>query len=426
MSCDSTSRGGDVGGAEASDVLDHLGQLTLTIEQGVDLAADTVGGRYSCRHGRSPSFSELVALEGTYVRCHLHQGWDATVEGKPVRLRPSGMPTEERLEELIEQDPGILGQPLMIIGRQVRTDFGGRIDLLAIDGDGNLHVLELKKDKTPRDVVAQALDYGLWVKDLSNDDVRRLFSEYGKHSGSFDEVYESAFGFAPPEDINSAHRLTVIAAEVDAATERIVEYLAEYAVPVNVLFFRYFDDGDRQYLARSLLLDLEQAAVTPASSKEPWNGTDWYVSFGEFPEGRSWVDAVRYGFVSAGGGEWFSRTLRNLPVGARVFACIPKAGYVGVGRVTAPAAPYGDAILTVDDIQQRFAELPLTGTYTHDNGEAEWIVAVQWIATRPREKAFWRPGMFANQNSAARLRSKYTLDQLYDDFGIDTQGESGA
>ena len=49
---------------------------------------------------------------------------------------------------------------------------------------------------------------------------------------------------------------------------------------------------------------------------------------------------------------------------------------------------------------------------------------MQWITTRPREKAFWKPGRFANQNSAARLRSKYTLDQLYDHFGIEAQDEA--
>lgn len=70
---------GDQPGTETGDVLDNLGQLALAVEQGIDLTTGTVGGRYSCRHGRSPSFAELVALEGTYVRRHLHQGWDATV-----------------------------------------------------------------------------------------------------------------------------------------------------------------------------------------------------------------------------------------------------------------------------------------------------------------------------------------------------------
>jgi RecB family endonuclease NucS len=79
------------------------------------------------------------------------------VDGEPVRLLPGGMPTEARLEELIETEPTILGEPLLIIGRQVRTSFGGIIDLLAVDAEGVLHVIELKKDKTPREVVAQAL-----------------------------------------------------------------------------------------------------------------------------------------------------------------------------------------------------------------------------------------------------------------------------
>lgn len=67
----------------------------------------------------------------------------------------------------------------------------------------------------------------------------------------------------------------------------------------------------------------------------------------------------------------------------------------------------------------------LTGTHTHGNGEPEWVVAVHWNAIRPRDLAFWKPGTFANQNSAARLRNKYTLDQLHDHFGIDAQGETG-
>jgi hypothetical protein len=66
----------DQPGTQAGDVLDHLAQLTLPAEQGINLGTDLLGRRYSNRHGRSPSFAELVALEGTYVRCHLHQRRD--------------------------------------------------------------------------------------------------------------------------------------------------------------------------------------------------------------------------------------------------------------------------------------------------------------------------------------------------------------
>lgn len=109
-------------------------------------------------------------------------------------------------------------------------------------------------------------------------------------------------------------------------------------------FFRYFVDGDRQYLARTWLVeDARTGTDTSKKSggrKESWNGHDWYVSFGEESGSRSWDDARKYGFVSAGGGVWYSRTLRSLPVGARVFVCIPGSGlgYVGVSTVTGEAA----------------------------------------------------------------------------------------
>ncbi len=109
---------------------------------------------------------------------------------------------------------------------------------------------------------------------------------------------------------------------------------ADRGRPHDPAFFRYFVDDGRSYLARTWLLNDVQVAVPAAKrrdsgSKEPWNGQDWYVSFGDDPAGsRSWTDARRYGFVSAGGGEWYSRSLKGLPVGARIFTCIPRTGYV--------------------------------------------------------------------------------------------------
>jgi hypothetical protein len=143
-----------------------------------------------------------------------------------------------------------------------------------------------------------------------------------------------------------------------------------------------------------------------------------YVSFGEFADGRRWEDAVRYGFVSAGGGEWYSRSIRKLPVGARVFTHIPKMGYVGVGVVTAEPATFSEVMVSVEGRERRLAEMPLEGNYQYGTGD-EWVVPVRWLHHRPRDKAFWKTGMFANQNSATKLRNRFTLDQLAAAFGLD-------
>lgn len=350
----------------------------------------------------------------------------------PVKVNASGVPLESQLERMVESDPTILGTPLLLIGRQVPTDYGKFIDLLAVDEEGTLHVLELKRDRTPREVVAQLLDYGSWVQSLTDGQVRALYGVY-RPGQAIEQAWSDTFGGNPPDALNMAHRLTVVASDVDPATERIIEYLAGMTVPINVLFFRYFSDDGRAYLARTWLLDearvsaKAEARARSVGSKEPWNEQDWYVSFGEYTGGRNWDDARKYGFVSAGGGEWFSKTVKKLPIGARVFACIPKIGYVGVGTVTGPAEPFDVASVLVDGEARALSSLPLAGTYAHPplpDGEdaAEYVVPVSWHQSRPRESAVWAKGMFANQNSACKLRNRFTLEKLATAFNLDEDG----
>jgi hypothetical protein len=61
----------------------------------------------------------------------------------------------------------------MIIGRQEDTGHGGRIDLLALAPDGALILIELERAKTPREAVAQALDYAGWAESLEAEHLGR-------------------------------------------------------------------------------------------------------------------------------------------------------------------------------------------------------------------------------------------------------------
>jgi Endonuclease NucS C-terminal domain len=247
------------------------------------------------------------------------------------------------LEDLLAHDPTLVGEPLLLVGRQVPTVYGGSIDLLAVDGEGYLCVLELKRDRTPREVVAQLLDYASWlaegIPDL--DAVSALHAMFDDSGQDFTDAFEQLFGDRPPDDISGAnHRLIVVAGKLDGATERIVNYLSGYDVPINAVLFQYFEDGENKYLARTWVReDDAPTAIRAAKNRPAWNGLDWYVSFGEDSGRRNWEDARTYGFVSAGGGLWYTRTLRALPVGARIWTYIPGTGYVGVGEVVGQATP---------------------------------------------------------------------------------------
>ena len=353
------------------------------------------------------------------------------VDDSPTRLEPTPLPLESQLEAFIESDSTLLGAELLIIGRQVPTTHGKFVDLLALDAEGTVYVLELKRDKTPRDVVAQILDYGSWVEHLDGDEIRQIYDRYNGDV-DLDSSFGEKFGTAVPDELNSQHVLTIIAGSADASTERIVVYLnSTYGVPINVAFFQYFEDEGHKYLARTWLVDDSASDESPAVARKrsggtAWNGTDWYVSFGEDPAGRSWADAVEFGFVSAGGGAWYSRTLQNLPVGARIFTCIPSSGYVGVGVVTGPAQKSMDATLVVSGVPTPFADLALKGNYRHAGDDesdelAEYLVPIEWTETRSSTRAFWKVGMFANQNSACKLRNQFTIEEITREFDLVNQ-----
>ncbi len=85
--------------------------------------------------------------------------WCLTEGDTLEEIASSSLKLEERLESWIELDISILSPNLLVLGRQVETDFGGVIDLLCLDINGDTVIVELKKDRTPREVTAQALEY---------------------------------------------------------------------------------------------------------------------------------------------------------------------------------------------------------------------------------------------------------------------------
>ncbi len=227
-----------------------------------------------------------------------------TVGLQPEPLVESSLAKEQLLEDMIVAAPRLLSDEWMLIGRQEDTGFGGRIDLLAIAPDGSLVLIELKRDRTPREVVAQALDYASCVAKLGADDIAAIYGRFAAGK-SLAEDFRHRFGQALDDDaLNQNHQIIIVAASLDDSTERIVAYLSERDIPINVLCFQVFTHGTEQLLSRSWLLDPVRtqvnAAATPDSASEPWNG-EFYCSYGH-SETRSWADAVDFGFICGGGG----------------------------------------------------------------------------------------------------------------------------
>lgn len=133
---------------------------------------------------------------------------------------------------------------------------------MCLDRNGDLVIIELKRDKTPRDTVAQVLDYASWVRDLSRDDVISIANTYLKDKGPIETAFLQKFQENLPDVLNASHTMLVVASDIDASTDRIVQYLSEtHGVGINIAEFQYFKDEKQvEYVSRVFLIDPETAS----------------------------------------------------------------------------------------------------------------------------------------------------------------------
>jgi hypothetical protein len=170
-----------------------------------------------------------------------------------------------------------------------------------------------------------------------------------------------------------------------------------------------------------LMADAEAIASGDGQPRPLWNGRDFYVTIGD----RSWEDAERYGFVSAGGRPFYTKPLERLFPGARVFLYkpYPVRGYVGVGIVKEAVRPVTEFEVDPDGQRTPILEAPLTeldrfARNAEDPEQCEYLVKVDWQATRPLDEAIWQTGLFTNQIPACKLRDQNTIDVLERELGL--------
>ena len=192
--------------------------------------------------------------------------WEITADRKLSEITPRYASLEEWIEDWLVDDISVLDPGLLIIGRQVRTSFGGVVDLLCMDAEGNLVVVELKRGQTSRDVTSQALEYSSWVKDLGFDEVTSIADSYLGGPGSLKTAFRERFEGELPNQLNQGHRSLIVAESVDAGTDRIVRYLAEMEVPINVATVQHFEDANGRGLLAQVYL-IEPEAIQPRARR---------------------------------------------------------------------------------------------------------------------------------------------------------------
>ena len=170
-------------------------------------------------------------------------------DAKLVVAREAKIKRESDLEDWLENSPMALVQDEFIlwVGRQPSAqDEEGTIfpDLLGVDSERNLVIIEFKRGRTPRDVVAQLLEYAAWANELSENQIHEIAEAYFEGCGelkgkSFDNAFRDTFDIPETDELpplNQKLRLFIVAEEMPTRITQVCRFLrTSYRVDVSCI-----------------------------------------------------------------------------------------------------------------------------------------------------------------------------------------------
>ena len=183
--------------------------------------------------------------------------------------------SESAFEDILVNNPGLLMDDLILVGRQTPTE-GGPLDLLGVDGYGRLVVFELKRGRLTRDAVAQIIDYASYLDAMDLTDLANHISERSgtggiQDIGSFEEWYDRQDFEVEELEALLPPRLFLVGLGADNRTERMVKFLADNSgMDISLLTFHGFEYDGKTLLAKQVEVDGEAdfPDSTPVNRRE--------------------------------------------------------------------------------------------------------------------------------------------------------------
>ena len=194
------------------------------------------------------------------------------------RFTDLGFTERKHLQEWLENYPQALsqgeGDELLIIQKEFDgfDDTRERLDLLAIDKDGNLVIIENKLDDSGRDVVWQALKYASYCANLKKQQVVEIFQRYLNQKAQLESAEPAnaekvLLEFLQADDLQSvqlntlkSQRLILVAAHYRKEVTNTVLWLSQFGVICQCFKVTPYQAG------AELFLNVEQIIPTPEAA----------------------------------------------------------------------------------------------------------------------------------------------------------------
>lgn len=162
---------------------------------------------------------------------------------------------EADLENLLENNPEYFfdNSKILIIGRQVTTNLNTFIDLLGVDQLGNTVVIELKRGKTPRETLAQLIEYASFIDNLDYEQLNEIFQNYAGEDATLEDYHQEYYKFDATENVswNKSSKLVIVASSITQEIKQPAMYLRKKGVDVYCVEFKYFVNNENNKMISS-------------------------------------------------------------------------------------------------------------------------------------------------------------------------------
>jgi len=167
--------------------------------------------------------------------------------GKFVQFKEQEFKEENKeidLEILLEKNPEYFfdNSKILIIGRQVATNLNTFIDLLGVDQFGNTVVIELKRGKTPRETLAQLIEYASFVDNLDYEQLNEIYQNYSGEDANLEDYHHEYYKSDAEEQLswNKSSKLVIVASKITPEIKQTSMYLRKKGLDVYCVEFKYF------------------------------------------------------------------------------------------------------------------------------------------------------------------------------------------
>lgn len=154
-----------------------------------------------------------------------------------------GFKERQHLQEWIYKNPDMLNEKLLMIQKEFDGfgDTNERLDLLAIDENGDLVIIENKLDGSGKDVTWQALKYASYCSNLTKDNILEIYQKNLDSTGIDKNAEQLICEFLEKEDFNDIElnngdqRIILVAAKFRKEVTTTVMWLRERGVKIKYI-----------------------------------------------------------------------------------------------------------------------------------------------------------------------------------------------